>query len=46
MKIYYEDDANIEIIQSMNVTIVGYAYLLCCWEFEVTIKSDDPSVNT
>ena len=24
MKIYYEDDANIEIIQNMNVTIVGY----------------------
>ena len=24
MKIYYEDDANLEIIQSMNVTIVGY----------------------
>ena len=24
MKIYYEDDANIKIIQSMNVTIVGY----------------------
>ena len=24
MKIYYEDDANIEIIQNMNVAIVGY----------------------
>ena len=24
MKIYYEDDANIEIIQSMNVAIIGY----------------------
>ena len=24
MKIYYEDDANLEIIQSMSVTIVGY----------------------
>ena len=24
MKIYYEDDANIEIIQNMNVVIVGY----------------------
>ena len=24
MKIYYEDDANLEIIQGMNVTIVGY----------------------
>ena len=24
MKIYYEDDANIEIIQNMSVVIVGY----------------------
>ena len=24
MKIYYEDDANLEIIQSMNVSIIGY----------------------
>ena len=24
MKIYYEDDASLEIIQGMNVTIVGY----------------------
>ena len=24
MKIYYDDDANIEIIQNLNVTIVGY----------------------
>jgi ketol-acid reductoisomerase len=24
MKIYYEDDANIEIIQNMSVAIVGY----------------------
>ena len=24
MKIYYDDDANIEIIQGLNVTIVGY----------------------
>ena len=24
MKIYYEDDANLEIIQDMNVSIIGY----------------------
>ena len=24
MKIYYEEDANIEIIQSLNVSIIGY----------------------
>ena len=24
MKIYYDDDANIEVIQDMNVTIIGY----------------------
>ena len=24
MKIYYEDDANIELIQNMNVSIIGY----------------------
>ena len=24
MKIYYEDDANLEIIQGMNVSIIGY----------------------
>ena len=24
MKIYYDDDANIELIKNLNVTIVGY----------------------
>ena len=29
MKIYYDDDADIKIIQNLNVTIVGYGSLRC-----------------